>query len=69
MAELPPDLPSRPPLPGVPDPDEPDFYIEDGLYVASRSGLLRRGYCCGSGCRNCPWKALSRVWEIPPDEG
>jgi hypothetical protein len=59
--DLPPGLPvGPPPLPGVPDPDEPDWLIEDGLYVATRSGLLRRGYCCGSGCRNCPWKDLAR---------
>jgi len=38
-----------------PDPDEPDWVFEDGLMVASRSGLLRRGECCGLGCRNCPY--------------
>ena len=38
-----------------PDPDEPDWVMEDGWMVATRSGLLRRGYCCGNGCRNCPY--------------
>lgn len=28
---------------------------EDGLWVATRAFLLRRGYCCGCGCRNCPY--------------
>ena len=28
---------------------------EDGLMVARRSFLVRRGYCCGNRCRNCPY--------------
>gem|GEM_PF-2275849 len=28
---------------------------ENGLWVATRAFLLRRGYCCGNGCRNCPY--------------
>ncbi len=35
---------------------ERDYTIdENGLYVFTREYLLRRGYCCLSGCRNCPW--------------
>jgi hypothetical protein len=34
----------------------PDFEInEDGFYVATRALLLRRGFCCGNGCQNCPY--------------
>lgn len=32
-----------------------DYYVENGLYVFTASYLLRRGYCCGSGCRHCPY--------------
>ena len=32
-----------------------DFYVENGLYVFTAQFLLRRGYCCGSGCRHCPY--------------
>ncbi len=32
-----------------------DYYLEDGLFVFTREFLLRRGYCCESGCRNCPY--------------
>ena len=32
-----------------------DYSIENGLMVLSSAYLLRRGYCCGSGCRNCPY--------------
>ncbi len=32
-----------------------DFYFEDGLMVLTREFLLDRGFCCESGCRNCPY--------------
>jgi hypothetical protein len=34
-----------------------DFYRE-GAYVVFTAGYhLRRGYCCESGCRHCPFGA------------
>ena len=35
--------------------EETDFTIENGLYVFSARYLANRGYCCDSGCRNCPY--------------
>jgi len=33
-----------------------DFYFDSaGLTVFTEAYLLRRGYCCGSGCRHCPY--------------
>ncbi len=32
-----------------------DFYMEDGLMVLTERFLRKRGYCCGSGCRHCPY--------------
>jgi len=33
-----------------------DFYFEPGgLLVFTEAYHLRRGYCCGSGCRHCPY--------------
>ncbi|MEP6921720.1 MAG: DUF5522 domain-containing protein [bacterium] len=32
-----------------------DFYIEGGLMVFTALFLERRGYCCESGCRHCPY--------------
>jgi hypothetical protein len=32
-----------------------DYYIENGLYVFTEQYLLKRGYCCQSGCRHCPY--------------
>ncbi len=33
-----------------------DFYWESGLMVFTRAYHLKRGYCCGSGCRHCPYE-------------
>lgn len=38
-----------------------DFVIEEGLFVLTRAFLLRRGYCCGSGCRHCPYPSRERA--------
>jgi hypothetical protein len=32
-----------------------DFYLEDGLMVLTGRFLRKRGYCCESGCRHCPY--------------
>jgi len=32
-----------------------DYYLEDALMVLTEDFLLRRGYCCDSGCRHCPY--------------
>jgi len=37
-----------------------DYYFEDGLMVLTASYLLRRGYCCEQGCRNCPYGFVKR---------
>jgi hypothetical protein len=34
-----------------------DYYINDeGLVTFTASFLLERGYCCGNGCRHCPYQ-------------
>jgi len=34
-----------------------DIYIDPdtGFAVLTAKFLLKRGYCCGSGCRHCPY--------------
>ncbi len=32
-----------------------DYYFENGLMVLTAAYLRKRGYCCGSGCRHCPY--------------
>lgn len=33
-----------------------DYYFENGFLVMTAEYLLRRGYCCGNGCRHCPYE-------------
>jgi hypothetical protein len=32
-----------------------DYYYENGLMVLTELYHLNRGYCCGNGCRHCPF--------------
>jgi hypothetical protein len=32
-----------------------DVYFDHGLMVFAEAFHLRRGYCCGNGCRHCPY--------------
>jgi hypothetical protein len=32
-----------------------DFYMEGGYVVFTAAYHLKRGYCCESGCRHCPY--------------
>ncbi len=42
---------SEPPLE-----EDRDFYFENGLMVFTAEYLRRRGFCCRSGCRHCPYE-------------
>jgi hypothetical protein len=34
-----------------------DYYVnEDGLVVLTEKYLRERGYCCGNGCKHCPYE-------------
>jgi len=37
-------------------PEQPDYYVENGLVVWTAAYHLKRGACCGSGCRHCPYE-------------
>ena len=45
-----------PPAPPDPNPEQPDWYFENGLLVYTAAYHLERGSCCGSGCRHCPYE-------------
>ncbi|HCN36374.1 MAG TPA: hypothetical protein DIS94_01500 [Bacteroidetes bacterium] len=32
-----------------------DYYYENGFIVFTEDYHLKRGYCCKSGCRHCPY--------------
>ncbi len=42
---------------------EDEFYYENGLLVFTERFHLRRGVCCGSGCRHCPYQHD----RVPPE--
>lgn len=33
-----------------------DYTIEAGRWVFTAAFHLKRGHCCGSGCRHCPFR-------------
>jgi hypothetical protein len=33
-----------------------DCYWDGPYLVFTEAYHLKRGYCCNSGCRHCPWK-------------
>lgn len=32
------------------------YYTEEGYVVLSEKYHRERGYCCGNGCRHCPYR-------------
>jgi hypothetical protein len=44
-----------------------DYYMEGQNLVFTAAYHLKRGYCCGSGCRHCPYKEASFTGEIDPN--
>jgi hypothetical protein len=45
--------------------DKEDYYMtEDGFLVFTEKYHLKRGYCCQSGCKHCPWKEQKKT-EAP----
>ena len=32
-----------------------DYYVEEGKFVFTRAYHLKRGHCCNSRCRHCPY--------------
>lgn len=42
------------PEPQIAQPDE--FYFEGSFMVFTEAYHLRRGYCCNSDCRHCPYR-------------
>lgn len=42
-----------------------DYYFEDGKLVFTSHYHLKRGYCCRSGCRHCPFGFNSKTSMAP----
>jgi|TARA_R100001463_G_scaffold14827_5_gene39001 hypothetical protein len=39
--------------------NQKDFYWENGKKVMTEKYHIKRGSCCDSGCRHCPYKNKS----------
>ena len=54
-----PDQPDKPIQPDnggwTPTPREGEYYFDGPYMVFTEAYHLRRGSCCQSGCRHCPW--------------
>lgn len=37
-----------------------DFYFEDGKMVMTESFHIKRGSCCGNGCKYCPYSPIHK---------
>jgi 2-iminoacetate synthase ThiH len=45
-----------------------DFYREGAVIVFTARFHLKRGYCCESGCRHCPYRAEERTDAVEFEE-
>ena len=50
------DLPEATPEPAPSELLPEDFYYEGPNLVFTAAYHLKRGYCCNSNCRHCPYK-------------
>jgi len=55
--------PEAPLQPRVLEPE--DYYFEGPYMVFTAAYHLKRGYCCGSGCRHCPYGNSRDKQESP----
>ena len=46
-----------------------DYYREGAAIVFTARYHLRRGYCCESGCRHCPFRDESETVTLVEDRG
>lgn len=55
----------------APEENNPYYYEENGLVVFTEAFLLKRGFCCGRGCRHCPYgrkKGATEPIQKRPEE-
>lgn len=58
--------PKPAPSPASPTPE--DYYFDGEFLVFTAAYHLKRGFCCGSGCRHCPY-GFSSTDEAVPSPG
>jgi hypothetical protein len=46
-----------------------DYYFEGPYMVFTAAYHLKRGFCCQSGCRHCPYgRSPARIEKMPESE-
>ena len=50
-------LAGRPALESESSLEGEDYYMDGPYFVFTATYHLKRGYCCNSNCRHCPYKA------------
>jgi len=45
-----------------------DYYIEKGYYVFTEAYHRKRGYCCKSSCRHCPYPLSTEETDKEKDK-
>ena len=48
--------------------DPGDYYFDGPYMVFTAAYLLKRGTCCGNGCRHCPYRGTDRDRNKPQSE-
>jgi hypothetical protein len=48
--------------------DKELYYLENGKVVFTPKYHIDRGYCCGSGCRHCPYHPIHIKENIELEE-
>ncbi len=41
-----------------------DYYMDGDRLVFTEAYHAKRGYCCNSRCRHCPWKSAEKASPI-----
>ncbi len=50
--------------------DPEDYYLsEEGFIIFTEKYLLKRGYCCKSGCKHCPYGYNKKSGKIEGKKG
>jgi hypothetical protein len=56
-----------PPSAARPALEPEDYYLEGPNLVFTAAYHLKRGYCCNSGCRHCPYGFVDAGATAAPD--
>jgi hypothetical protein len=48
-------------------PETEDYYFDGPFMVFTAGYHLKRGTCCGSGCRHCPYRGTDKDRNIRAD--